>query len=125
MYLSFDFLLCFLGCSVGLILPKSLSPEEKKEFEDLLSTLTHLERQPRAERPRVLELGEKSISQEEEEKTSTKVAKGIEKGLRCLFVSFFFVISLLFTAVFLLYMLYLLGNYYKLSFSLLTSHCNC
>ncbi|XP_014769840.1 spartin [Octopus bimaculoides] len=67
------------GCSVGLILPKSLSPEEKKEFEDLLSNLTHLERQPRAERPRVLDLGEKSISQEEEEKTSTKVAKGIEK----------------------------------------------
>ncbi|GAB1608569.1 spartin-like [Argonauta hians] len=70
------------GSSVGLILPKSLSVEERQQFEELLSSLTQLERQPRAERPQVLDLEDKVTVQEEvdENKARTLVARSIERA---------------------------------------------
>lgn len=72
------------GCAVGLILPDTVTQDEKDLFEDLLASMTHYQRQEGP--PEYIEVPTYKIPgsedeglELEEEKTSTKVAKGIEK----------------------------------------------
>lgn len=68
-----------------MILPDTVTQDEKDLFEDLLASMTHYQRQEGP--PEYIEVPTYKIPvsedeglELEEEKTSTKVAKGIEKG---------------------------------------------
>ena len=68
-----------------MILPDTVTEEEKELFEDLLASMTHYQRQEgpaehiEVPRFRLPVPGDEGLGLEEE-RTSTKVAKGIEKG---------------------------------------------